>query len=342
MPELATALLDNEKLCIFDIIDVNGQYIEEIRSFFRQASQAGQLKCPECGSNLELCAGPIVQPYFRHKVIKECTITQEMKTTKGRRCYYSRKILYNFVKEQKAEEFSIEERKDKWPFTPVVFTYAGSRFAYIYLDGRGHNYEEIQNAHKRYLKSEIKDVWFLNKRHQSISKNLTSDEAELSLINNGIIYYIDIDNQSVDMKKSYENPYGERKYFTRQFYFKDLQLDENGMFFKDFLDSLEEHIKSNKQNIKKLVRISLEDGIDEDYFEFSYVIMDSIMEIWVLPPYLDSVYKEYGYEKEDTNRKRYLEESNDYFRLLPEKSKFIAIAKTINEINRRRHTWEWS
>ena len=39
MPELFTAMYQDRQICIFDIQDEYGQYIEEVRSEFRKASQ---------------------------------------------------------------------------------------------------------------------------------------------------------------------------------------------------------------------------------------------------------------------------------------------------------------
>ncbi|BBF43736.1 hypothetical protein lbkm_2424 [Lachnospiraceae bacterium KM106-2] len=78
MPELMTALYHSRSICVFDLLDQNGQYVEEVRSEYRKASQANELVCPECQGTLELCAGVIVAPYFRHKSINDCPISREL------------------------------------------------------------------------------------------------------------------------------------------------------------------------------------------------------------------------------------------------------------------------
>ena len=97
MSERLSVLHHGKSICAFELVDAKGQYIEEIRHDIREASQAGELICPECGQKMILCAGAIIQPYFRHFKRQACRSTLELQTKAGRRKYFCRKALFQIV-----------------------------------------------------------------------------------------------------------------------------------------------------------------------------------------------------------------------------------------------------
>ena len=341
MSELMTAIFQGRRICILDIVDKNGQYIEEVRSAYREASQAGELFCPECNGILELCAGPIMPPYFRHRSIENCPVTKEMKTEAGKRRYQMRKRLYTFAMEQDAHEITIEEGRSTWPFNPVLMHYNHQQIALIYLDGKSRNYRELKEAYALYKESGIKTIWFLNKKYQSKGQNLTSDEAESALINQDMIYYLDIEKDELDIRKAYANAYGECRYYTETFPIEQLKMNEVGDFHELFMEHYREVERKEKLKIDKVLRVPLEEGIDEIYFEFAHVFMDALMEIWILPPYLGLIKGLDAHKEADTKRIQYLKEKNNYFRHIPKEYRDIEVENTLRLMNKKRNVWEW-
>lgn len=65
--------LYHEKLwCAYELKDEKGRYDEEFRLQMRMESQRLQFSCPECKEKMMLCAGPLVEPYFRHYSDVDC------------------------------------------------------------------------------------------------------------------------------------------------------------------------------------------------------------------------------------------------------------------------------
>lgn len=341
MSELMTAIFQGKRICILDIVDKNGQYIEKMRSVYREASQAGELFCPECHGILELCAGAIIPPYFRHRSIQNCSVTKEMGTEAGKRRYQMRKRLYTFAMEQDAQEITIEEGKSTWPFNPVLMNYNHQQIALIYLDGKSRNYSELKEAYALYQESGIKTIWFLNKKYQSKSQNLTSDEAENTFINEGMIYYLDIEKDELDIRKSYTNAYGECRYYTETFPIQQLKMNEVGNFHEPFIKHYREVERKEKRKLDKVLRVPIEEGIDEIYFDFAHVFMDSLMEIWILPPYQGLIKGIDAQAKADTQRTQYLKEKNNYFKQLTIEYRYMEAENILRLMDRRRNVWEW-
>lgn len=341
MPELMTAKYQDETLCIFDIMDADGHYVEEIRSAYRKASQSGELSCPECGERLELCAGAIVAPYFRHHSIGDCVITKEMATEAGKRKYFNRKFLYSILQEQSVTNITVCERMSEWPMVPIVFESEEGKAAFLYLDGKSRNYKELADAHKYYFGKKILDVWFLDKTYQSHSVNITSDEAEVSRLNHGIIYYLDSQNHTIDLRKKYQDSYGNVAYFTETFPYKSFCFDGKTFRCEEYERDFQEKVYATKREINRVVRIPLDEGIDEAYFDFAYAYMDSISEIWVLPPFK---YAEAGGDEKtiaDEKRVAFLEQINENIRGESPMIQLVEATKAEERINRERAAWSW-
>lgn len=85
------------------------------------------------------------------------------------------------------------------------------------------------------------------------------------------------------MRKGYQSPYRERKYFTQSIPMDELSLDESGNFHQEFLKKYNEFVMKEKLSIDKVLCVPMEDGVEECYFDFSYLYMDALDEIWILP-----------------------------------------------------------
>lgn len=146
MAELFLAVHGSKEISIFELLDQNGQYIEEVRSEYRRASQGNELHCPECNGILELCAGAIREPYFRHKSILDCQLLKTLRTEAGKRAYHSKKMLYSLVHTAEDGEVLTNKGKEYLPYKPLLFEIKGSTKAFIYLDGKSRNYRELFDA----------------------------------------------------------------------------------------------------------------------------------------------------------------------------------------------------
>lgn len=340
MPELFIAMYRSEPVCIFELLDQNGQYREEVRSEYRRASQSNELLCPECHGILELCAGAIREPYFRHKSVLDCKLMSELGTEAGKRNYYGRKMLYSLIHTAEGEKLFLEEEK-KYPYHPVLFTANGAVTAFLYLDGRTRNYKELGEAQKSYEKEGITCYWFLHKKYQSNGRNITSDEAEAGRLNKGILFYLDTKNQKIEIRKAYQSPYGERKYLTKAYPLEQLTVDSSGSFHKAFLKDYEEHVKREKQSLDKVLRLPMEDGIEECYFDFTILYVEFLEEIWVLPQ-LGMPMEEQEYNEEAKKRRE------DYVKMLyceiegfDEYRRDNMTVELLNLLNRRKLVSNW-
>lgn len=63
----------------------------------------------------------------------------------------------------------------------------------------------------------------------------------------------------------------------------ELSLDESGNFHQEFLKKYNEFVMKEKLSIDKVLCVPMEDGVEECYFDFSYLYMDALDEIWILP-----------------------------------------------------------
>lgn len=341
MPELMTAIYHSKSICIFDILDNNGQYVEKIRSEYRRASQANELFCPECQGTLELCAGAIVAPYFRHKSINDCPTSREMKTEAGKRMYQGKKMLYSLGRTVQSGEVVVQEGGKDLPYHPVIVTINDIIEAFLYLDGNSRNYEELRRAQKNYEDKGITTYWFLHKKYQSNSKNLTSNEAEVAELNNGILYYLDMENQKMDFRKAYQSPYGDRRYYSKTISMGDLVVDSNGEFNQDFLSDYEAHVRRESLALDRILRVPIEEGLDEQYFDFSYSYMDAIGEIWVLPE-LEMALEEHEFnERAKRQREDYVTRCNTMLLQIPMEQREWKAAELFEYVNRRGKVSNW-
>lgn len=198
-----------------------------------------------------------------------------------------------------------------------------------------------KEAHAFYKESGIKTIWFLNKKYQSKSQNLTSAEAESAFNNEGVIYYLDLEKDELDIRKSYTNAYGEYRYYTETFPIQQLKMNESGDFNESFMEHYREVERKEKRKLDKVLRIPIEEGIDELYFDFAYVFMDALMEIWILPPYLGLIKGIDARKEVDTYRIQYLKEKNNCFKELAKKYRYIEAENALRLMNKRRNVREW-
>ena len=59
-----------------------------------------------------LCAGAVVQPYFRHFELEDCQYSAALRTVSGKRTYKCRQTLFNFIRNKALSNPSFEEKKN--------------------------------------------------------------------------------------------------------------------------------------------------------------------------------------------------------------------------------------
>ncbi len=337
MSERLTAQFRDASICAFDLINENGQYLEEMRSKIRVASQEGLLLCPECKSRLILCAGVIREPYFRHFTLGDCEATITIRTDAGKRRYKCRKLLYELAKRNGCNKLTMEEGKQNM-LMPILFETQEGQTGYVFLDGKSRNYKELKDAAREYKYRGIKLLFFLAMKNMSNGKNISSDEAETAKLNKGIIYYIDEKQEHIAMRKQYEDISHVRRYCTRSYEIAEIQVDVRGDICKDFLNYYGALVREEKCKIPYVLRVPIEDGIDEAYFDMDYVCMDSLEEIWILPDFLHEI-EDSGRARE--NRIKYVTYKNEEFAdMLPQEQSDSAFALA-KALAKKRNSWDW-
>lgn len=337
MSERLTAVLRDKSICAYDLLDENDQYIEDVRSMLRAASQSGDLLCPDCGSRLVLCAGAVREPYFRHFTLEECTATVAMRTKAGKRRYRCRKLLYELARRNGCSNLTLEENVQS-PLQPVLFEMGDERVGYVFLDGRTRNYRELMEAAWEYGKRGIKLLFFLAYKYMSDGKNITSDEAEIARLNKGIIYYIDEEQAHITMRRSYEDADRIRRYFTEEYEAAGLLVDDSGDISGYFMQQYEAHVRRELHKFTEVLRFPIEDGIDEVYADMDYVCMDSLEEIWVLPEFAHEIE---GAEDARKNRMAYAEGQNEALLYIEEQERSREAFTLAKEIASHRNSWDW-
>ncbi|MGN0382865.1 MAG: competence protein CoiA family protein [Eubacterium sp.] len=337
MNERLNVSYQNQTICAYDLLDYNGQYIEEVRHELRIASQSGMLCCPDCKERMILCAGAIRQPYFRHFQLQHCQTGTELKTKSGQRKYQCRQLLYQFVKQAGFTNRRIDENH-KNGLLPVLFDTEEGTVGYVYLDGKTRDYIELSKNIRYYKEQGIRLYLFLNIQFHSNSRNITSDEAECSRMNEGKIFYLDLDSRMVTIRKKYMDVNHTWQYYEESFSLDMLCPDRRGMFDQEFMGHYDSKVRKEKQKFKKVMRVSAENGIDEDYMEMDYTLMDSLQEIWVLP---DFQYRTEGAAIHRENRLQFLEQQNLKMLDMNADEREEWALELCRCIENRRNSWDW-
>ena len=337
MSERLTAVYEGKTICAFDLTDELGQYIEEKRSEIRLASQSGGLKCPECKSRLILCAGAVREPYFRHFSLEECPATVAMKTEAGKRSYYCRRMLFDLAKKSGCIEVTLEERHSDL-LKPVLFSVSEKKKGFVYLDGKTRDYKQLRLSARKYREQNCNLTFFLPLKYMTNGMNLTSDEAEIANMNRGIIYYIDKEKELVAIRKHFVDRNRIRQNFTLEYDVRDVKMQEDGEISSDFLEKYHSKVKAEKCGFSKVLRIPVEDGLDEDYFEMDYVCMDTYEEIWVLPAFLHCTEDALPARE---NRIFYLEKINEEAQTMDVTEREALAYNVCQQIVKNRNSWDW-
>ena len=337
MSERLSVLYHGKSICAFELVDAKGQYIEEVRHDIREASQAGELLCPDCGQRMILCAGAVVQPYFRHFKKQECRTTMELQTKAGKRKYFCRKALYQIVKSAGLSNVSVREEQEK-QLVPILFECEAGTIGYVYLDGKTRNFKELREKNTFYQKQNIRLFFFLNYEYKSNARNITSDEAECAILNGGEIFYLNLKDNTILFRKKYSDCNGEIRYYEESFDLDTMIPGVDGSITGLFLEHFQIFEKEEKLKFKKVKRIPAEEGVSEEFQNMDYLLMDSLSEIWILPRFIYRMEKD---EDATARRLSYLEEQNLVLFDMEESDREGYAWQVADYISKHLNSWDW-
>lgn len=164
-----SALYQGKMWFAYELKDGSGNYKEEYRLLMRMESQKHSFVCPECQEKMMLCAGNIMEPYFRHYSDGECArkaIPGSGMTLAARRMIYH--ILRSSFPEAEIEtcvKLNYEGIKHADISADFLVRLSGERLlAATYLSCE-RKLAEWEETHLICQSVGIEDVWFLNARY---------------------------------------------------------------------------------------------------------------------------------------------------------------------------------
>lgn len=337
MSERLSVLYRDSSICAFELVDADGQYIEEIRHDVRRASQAGELLCPDCGQRMILCAGAVMQPYFRHFTRQECRATMEMQTKAGKRKYFCRKVLFQMAKNGGFANVSLVEDPEM-RLMPILFDGPAGTVGYVYLDGKTRNFKNLWEINQTYRERNIRLFFFLNEEYKSNAQNITSDEAECARLNGGEIFYLNLKDNTILFRRRYTDCNGKIGYYEEPFDLNAVIPDADGRITVMFSEHFRAFEREEKLKFKKVKRIPAEEGIPEEFQNMDYQLMDSVGEIWILPRFL---YRMENDEEGVSKRLAFLEEQNLVMLDMEISDREGYAWQVADYISRHLNSWEW-
>lgn len=337
MSERLSVLYGEKSICAFELVDAQGQYIEEIRHDVREASQAGVLRCPDCGQRMLLCAGAVIQPYFRHFKRQECRTTMELQTKAGKRKYFCRRALFQIVQNAGLSDVTVREEAEM-QLVPVLFECQAGTIGYVYLDGKTRNFKELCEKNEFYRKQNIRLFFFLNYEYKSNAQNITSDEAECARLNGGVIFYLNIEDHTILFRKKYTDCNGWIGYYEEAFDIATVIPDGEGRITGLFLEHYLDFEKEEKLKFKKVKRIPAEEGVSEEFQSLDYLLMDALEEIWILPRFLYQIARA---EEAAERRLNFLAEQNLIMLDMDAADRQGYAWQVADYISKHLNSWDW-
>ncbi len=225
-----SALYKGQLWCAYELKDAHGRYNEEYRLFMRKESQKNMFICPDCKEPLILCAGPIMEPFFKHYDNSECIVRV---STAQRRNAAARRELYHLLRDS-FPECTIElNKRIEENLTADLYVSGDTIYMAVCYLGYEMKLEEWEQKHAAFEAHGITDVWFLNDK-QYTTPNITTFEYLLSKYY-PILYYLNSDQAVITLKELVTVP-GTSKTarFTKRYPIEELILEKNGSFLCDF------------------------------------------------------------------------------------------------------------
>lgn len=215
--------------CAYELKDHFGHYKEELRLKMRKESQNRNFTCPDCGEPLILCAGPIMEPFFKHYEDTNCIINRK---EVNRRNVVARRMLYHLAKDSFPDAIVEVDKKLDKGVTPDLWIEAeGVTLVFEYL-----SYEVKlglwEQKHNYYKEHGIIDVWFLNyKRYQYDTK--TTFEYMVSKYTK-VLKFIDYETGEIILKEKCELSNGTTKLIAKSYPITELRVGLDGEAICDY------------------------------------------------------------------------------------------------------------
>ncbi|MBE5960937.1 MAG: hypothetical protein E7256_06055 [Lachnospiraceae bacterium] len=225
-----SALYKGQLWCAYELKDAHGRYNEEYRLFMRKESQKNMFICIDCKEPLILCAGPVMEPFFKHYDNSQCV---PRFSTAQRRNAAARRELYHLVKDSFPEcTIELNKRIDEKLTADLYVSGDAIYLAVCYL-GYEMQLEDWEQKHAAFEAHGITDVWFLNDK-QYRTPNITTFEYLLSK-HYPILYYLNSDQATITLKELVTVPGTDKTArFTKTYPIEELILEPNGSFLCDF------------------------------------------------------------------------------------------------------------
>lgn len=163
-----SALYQGKVWYAYDLKDYEGYYDEELRLFMKKESQSLCFTCPDCHEKMMLCAGNIMEPYFRHYSDVECT----RKSIKGKgKTLEARRMLYHVLRKSfpnseitTNSKLIFEGNKSIDLSADFLVELGEQQLVASYLSYEM-KLDDWEKQHLIYQSAGVEDIWFLNASH---------------------------------------------------------------------------------------------------------------------------------------------------------------------------------
>lgn len=257
MVKMECAYFKGKLWCAYELKDDRGKYYEDYRLDMRKESQSNQFTCPDCGENLILCAGPIMEPFFRHHENANCSIKSE----RGLEGFLTgRRRLYQLAKRSFPNaSITIGEQLTKDYRSGILVRTDRNviNIEFITYDMKLNEWEVKEDF---YQDNNIISVWILS-NHRYKKDHLTTFEYLITTKSSPIIKLFNQKDGSIILKKYIDKLEDNSKVgVTSEYTIEELSLLENGEFDCDF----ELICQSEEEDLNKEYRFYLQEKLDKE------------------------------------------------------------------------------
>ena len=255
----------------------------------------------------------------------------------GKAKIFLQKSIISNCKKCRLLDVSVREEQEM-QLVPILFESQAGTIGYVYLDGKTRNFKELYEQNQFYQKHNIRLFFFLNYEYKSNARNITSDEAECARLNGGEIFYLDLKDNTVLFRKKYRDCNGMICYYEEVFDLDTVIPDAEGRITGLFLEHFRDFEKKEKLKFKKVKRIPAEEGVDEEFQDLDYLLMDSLEEIWILPNFLYRVENDEGATRQ---RLAFLQEQNLMMLDMEASLREGYAWQAADYISKHLNSWDW-
>jgi competence CoiA-like predicted nuclease len=193
---IESAYYNGDLWCVYDLKDDKGNYFEDYRLDMRKESQNNKFVCPECGEHLILCAGPIMEPYFKHHENSNCVIRS---VSGGTRYFLGRRLLYQLAKKSFPEAKILLNHKLNDHFRSGIYIDNGDQVLSVEYLSSDMKLAEWEEKHNYFLDNNITDIWILSNKKYKMD-HLQTFEYLISTNSSPIIKILDENNEKIILK----------------------------------------------------------------------------------------------------------------------------------------------